>query len=58
MNAARHRGFTILELLLAMAIFLIICAAMFELLDLSQKKYHTETQLSAAYQEARRRRGH
>ena len=53
MNAARHRGFTILELLLAMAIFLIICAAMFELLDLSQKKYHTETQLSAAYQEVR-----
>lgn len=49
----RDKGFTILELLLAMGIFLIICAAMFELLDLSQKKYSTETQLTAAYQEAR-----
>jgi prepilin-type N-terminal cleavage/methylation domain-containing protein len=50
---SRHRGFTILELLLTMAIFLIICAVMFELLDLSQKKYNTETQLTAAYQNAR-----
>lgn len=53
MNEPRHRGFTILELLLAMGIFLVICGAMFELLDLSQRKYRTETQLSAAYQEAR-----
>jgi type II secretory pathway pseudopilin PulG len=53
MRAPRNRGFTILEALLAMAIFLIICAAMFELLDLSQKRYSTETQLSAAYQDVR-----
>jgi prepilin-type N-terminal cleavage/methylation domain-containing protein len=53
MSAPRNRGFTILELLLAMVIFLIICAAMFELLDLSQKKYNTETQLSEAYQNTR-----
>jgi type II secretory pathway pseudopilin PulG len=46
-------GFTILELLMAMGIFLIICAAMFELLNLSQKKYSSETQLTAAYQDAR-----
>src|SRR6516164_4137276 len=51
--AARNQGFTILEMLLAMAIFLIICAAMFELLDLSQKKYSTETQVTMAYQDAR-----
>jgi len=53
MSRLRHQGFTILELLLAMGIFLIICAAMFELLDLSQRRYSTETQLSSAYQEAR-----
>jgi len=51
--SSHHRGFTILELLLAMSIFLIICAAMFELLDVSQKKYNSETQLTAAYQDTR-----
>lgn len=47
------RGFTLLELLVAMAIFMVICGAMFELLNISQKKYNTETQLTAAYQDAR-----
>jgi prepilin-type N-terminal cleavage/methylation domain-containing protein len=47
------RGFTILEMIMAMAIFLVICSAMFELLDLSQKKYSSETQLTAAFQDAR-----
>jgi prepilin-type N-terminal cleavage/methylation domain-containing protein len=46
-------GFTIVEMIVAMGIFLIICAAMFELLDLSQKKFNSETQLTAAYQDAR-----
>ena len=46
-------GFTLLELLVAMGIFLIICAAMFELLDMSQKRYNSETQVTAAYQDAR-----
>ena len=36
-----------------MAIFLAICAAMFELLRMSQQKYSGETQLSAAYQDSR-----
>ena len=48
-----ERGFTLLELLVAMGIFLIICAVMFELLNISQKRYNTETQLTAAYQDAR-----
>jgi prepilin-type N-terminal cleavage/methylation domain-containing protein len=48
-----EQGFTILEMLMATAIFLIICGAMFELLNLSQKKYSSETQLTAAYQDAR-----
>jgi prepilin-type N-terminal cleavage/methylation domain-containing protein len=48
-----RRGFSILELMVAMAIFLAICAAMFELLRMSQEKYSGETQLSAAYQDSR-----
>lgn len=48
-----ERGFSILELLIAMGIFLAICAAMFELLRMSQEKYSGETQLSAAYQDSR-----
>ena len=48
-----HRGFTLLEMMMAMGIFLIICAAMFELLNLSQKKFSSEMQLTAAYQDAR-----
>jgi prepilin-type N-terminal cleavage/methylation domain-containing protein len=49
----KARGFTMLEMMVAMGIFLVICGAMFELLQLSQKKYSSETQLSAAYQDAR-----
>jgi prepilin-type N-terminal cleavage/methylation domain-containing protein len=47
------RGFTIMELMIATAIFLVICAAMFGLLQLSQQKYSSETQLSGAFQETR-----
>jgi prepilin-type N-terminal cleavage/methylation domain-containing protein len=47
------RGFTILELMMAMAIFGIICAAMFGLLQLSQQRYSAESQLSGSFQEAR-----
>lgn len=47
------RGFTLLELLAAMTIFLIICAAMFGLLQLSQQKFSSESQMSGAFQEAR-----
>jgi prepilin-type N-terminal cleavage/methylation domain-containing protein len=48
-----QRGFTMLEMLVAMGIFLLICAAMFELLNLSQQKYNSETQLTAVYQDSR-----
>lgn len=52
--AMRHtRGFSVLELMVATAIFLVICGAMFELLELSQKKYSSETKLTGAFQEAR-----
>lgn len=47
------RGFTILELMVAMAIFTVICAAMFGLLQMSQQKYSSESQMSGSFQEAR-----
>jgi prepilin-type N-terminal cleavage/methylation domain-containing protein len=47
------RGFTLLELMVAMGIFLVICAAMFGLLQLSQQRYSSESQLSGAFGEAR-----
>jgi prepilin-type N-terminal cleavage/methylation domain-containing protein len=56
MNAAAKklaRGFTILELMIATSIFLVLCAAMFGLLQLSQQKYTSESQLTGAFQEAR-----
>src|SRR5271157_4220118 len=50
----RNRGgFTILEMLIAMSVFLIICAAMFGLLQMSQTRYASENQLSGSFQEAR-----
>jgi len=48
-----RNGFTLLELLVATAIFMVICAAMFGLLQISQQKYASETQLSGSFQEAR-----
>jgi len=49
----QQRGFTLLEMLVAMGIFLIICGAMFELLSVAQQRYSSETQLTAAYQDSR-----
>ena len=53
MSQQKARGFTVMELMIATAIFLVICAAMFSLLQLSQQKYSSETQLSGAFQETR-----
>lgn len=49
----QERGFTIMELMIATAIFLVICGAMFGLLQLSQQKYTSETQVTGAFQETR-----
>jgi prepilin-type N-terminal cleavage/methylation domain-containing protein len=49
----QEQGFTLVELMMATLIFLVICAAMFELLDLSQRKYSSESQISGAFQETR-----
>lgn len=48
-----QRGFTLLELLIATVVFLLICGAIFGLLDMAQKNYGRETQISSSFQEAR-----
>ena len=49
----KQGGVTLLELMVAMGIFLVICAAMFGLLQMSQTRYASESQLSGTFQEAR-----
>jgi len=49
----RQRGFTLVELLVALGIFLVITGAAFSLLGSSQKHSQTESQLLASFQEAR-----
>lgn len=46
-------GFTLIEMMVAVAIFVVICGAIFGLLGLTQKRYQTETQVLGAFQEAR-----
>jgi prepilin-type N-terminal cleavage/methylation domain-containing protein len=52
-SSQTERGFTILELMVAMGIFLVICGAMFGLLKMSQQRYSSESQMSGSFQEAR-----
>jgi len=53
-TAARNQtGFTLLEVLAAMTVFLIACGAMFSLLNTSQRRYQTESQVLDSFQDAR-----
>jgi prepilin-type N-terminal cleavage/methylation domain-containing protein len=49
----RQHGFTLLELLVALGIFLLVTGAAFTLLGSSQKHYQAESQVLASFQEAR-----
>ena len=49
----KQAGFTLLELMVSIAIFVVLTGAMFGLLDLSQKRSQTESQVLASFQEAR-----
>jgi prepilin-type N-terminal cleavage/methylation domain-containing protein len=46
-------GFTLIELITALGIFLVICGAAFMLLTSSQQRYQTESQVLNSFQEAR-----
>ncbi len=49
----RQAGFTLVELLTALGIFLLITGAAFTLLTSSQQRYQTESQVLTSFQEAR-----
>lgn len=46
------RGFTLLEMLVSMGIFLLICASAFTLLGVTQQRYQTESQVLNSFEEA------
>ena len=48
-----QKGFTLIEIMVAMAVFLVICAAMFGLMNMSQKRFRTESQVLDSFQQAR-----
>jgi prepilin-type N-terminal cleavage/methylation domain-containing protein len=49
----RQRGFSLIEMMVAVAIFVVITGAMFSLLDDSQRRYTSEAQLLDSFQSAR-----
>jgi type II secretory pathway pseudopilin PulG len=46
-------GFTLIELMVSVAIFMLICGAIFELMGTTQKRFRTESQVLSAFEEAR-----
>ena len=50
---SRQSGFSLVELLTALCIFLVICGAAFALLGASQKRFQSDSQLLNSFQEAR-----
>ncbi|HEV2618221.1 MAG TPA: type II secretion system protein [Candidatus Acidoferrales bacterium] len=49
----KQEGFTLIETMVAMAVFLVICGAIFGLLNVSQQRYKTESQVLSSFQDAR-----
>jgi prepilin-type N-terminal cleavage/methylation domain-containing protein len=52
-NPTRQLGFSLIELLVALGIFLLITGAAFALLSSSQQRYQTDSQMLTSFQEAR-----
>src|SRR5579864_7880640 len=52
-STPKQSGFSLLELMTALGIFLIICGAAFALLGTSQKRFQSDSQLLNSFQEAR-----
>jgi len=52
-SVSRARGFSLVELLTALAILMIVCGVAFEMLTLAMKRYHADSQLLNSFQEAR-----
>jgi prepilin-type N-terminal cleavage/methylation domain-containing protein len=52
-SAARQGGFTLVELLVALGIFLLVTGAAFALLSSSQQRFQSDTQVLNSFQEAR-----
>lgn len=52
-NRKSQKGFTLLETMVAAAIFIVICGAMFSLLNQTQLQYNTDSQLLSSFQQAR-----
>jgi|SRR5579875_260903 len=48
-----HKGFSLIETLVALAMFLVICGAIFKLLNNSQQRFGTESQVLDSFQNAR-----
>jgi Tfp pilus assembly protein PilW len=46
-------GFSLMELMVSVAIFMLICGAIFELMGTTQKRFRTESQVLGAFEEAR-----
>lgn len=46
-------GFTLVELMVSVAIFVLICGAIFELMGTTQNRFKTESQVLGAFEEAR-----
>ncbi len=53
LNRDAQTGFTLVELMAALGIFLIICGAAFTLLGVSQKRYQSDSQVLNSFEEAR-----
>jgi prepilin-type N-terminal cleavage/methylation domain-containing protein len=48
-----QKGFTLIEIMVALSVFVVICGAMFGLMNMSQKRFRTESQVLDSFQQAR-----